>query len=105
MIFKLTKGNEVVCGVNLDSNNSIELNSAVFVVGYSKILTKYFDEIPKVVNNFEEIENLYIWLQNIYFNNKKNIYTFEDYNNITNYIRNLLKKIALEYDLSYTEKI
>lgn len=107
MIFQLRTGNKIVCDVELttpkeNGKEYIELRAAVFVAGYSRILAKHIDEMPKVIKDFEEIEELRGWLWEKHLHNN-NIYTIENYKSTMDYVKNILKKAAREYDLYYVE--
>jgi len=107
MIFQLRTKNKTICDVEITAPNEpqkyIELSASVLVAGYSQVLAKYIDEMPTLINKFEEVEELRGWLWENYFGIRKNVYTVEDYNNVVNYVKNLLKKLAHEYDLCYVE--
>ena len=107
MIFKLRKGNKTVCDVEVTTQKEngkeyIELRSSVFVAGYSEVLAKHMDEMLKVIKDFEEIEELRGWLWERHLHNN-NVYTIENYRSTIDYVKNILSKVAKEYDLYYVE--
>jgi len=108
MIFQLRMRNKTVCDVEIttqdeEDHSHIELRASVFVAGYSLVLIKYIDEVTKLISDFEEVEELGGWLWESYFSGKQNIYNIENYNNVANHVKILLKKLANEYDLYYVE--
>lgn len=107
MIFQLRKGRKTVCDVEITTPKEngveyIELHAAVFVAGYSEVLAKHMDEMPKVIKDFEEIEELRGWLWERHLPSK-NVYTVDNYRSTMEYVKNILLKAANEYDLQYVE--
>ena len=62
---------EVYCDSELDC---IEINSSVFVEGYSKLLAKNLGRVNEIIQDFTEIEDLRGWLWEKYFMKNKNIF-------------------------------
>ena len=87
---------EVYCDSELDC---IEINSSVFVKGYSKLLAKNLGRANEIIQDFTEIEDLRGWLWEKYFMKNRNIYSDNHMKNVMEYVSNLLKNVGSKYDL------
>lgn len=94
----------------------IELHSTICVKPYSSLLVRFYtdliqsEEPPEemanrlleFVNDFDDMANLKRWLWEVYFTDtKKN--TADEFNNVLNELRNMMKDVANKYELAYIE--
>ena len=79
----------------------IELNSTVIIDTYSKFLLENLDKKDEIISDFEEINELRGWLWQSCFMGDEN--DPSKYDDVIRILRELLKAIAVKYQLNYVE--
>jgi len=99
------KNNSIVdieCYVaNEEGNRFVELHSTVDIQYYSVFLLMNLDRKIEIISDFSEIDELRGWLWERYFMGGKN--DPEKYDDVIAKVREMLRKVATKYDLSYVE--
>jgi len=105
-LFLRNEKNETILDIDLyEKEDYIELNSTVCIEPYSKLLLEVFSEdskkAAKLIKKFDELQELRGWLWEVYFLGGKN--TNKEFYNVLKAVKEMLKKVADEYNLYYVE--
>lgn len=106
ILFIRSKKNRTIVDIEFykkseDGSEYLELHSSIDIKEYSNFLLDNLDKKNKIISTFNELSELRGWLWENYFMGRQNVVT--EYSNVLKILREMLHKIADDFDLNYVE--